>query len=118
MTLSAGILRLLPFLRWRRPTIRSLKSDAWAGISVGIVLIPQAVAYATLAGMPPETGLYAALLPSIVGILWGSSPLLAVGPVALVVVLACLGLARFRCSPRRAAIPGSRWPSGWRSIPD
>jgi SulP family sulfate permease len=51
------------------------------------VLIPQAIAYATLAGMPPQTGLYAALLPSVVGILWGSSALLAVGPVALTSLL-------------------------------
>jgi SulP family sulfate permease len=65
----------------------SLKRDAWAGISVGLVLVPQAVAYATLAGMPPQTGLYAALLPSVIGILWGSSPLLAVGPVALTSLL-------------------------------
>ena len=49
--------------------------------------MPQALAYATLAGMPPHTGLYAALLPSIVGMLWGSSPLLAVGPVALTSIL-------------------------------
>ena len=49
--------------------------------------MPQAVAYATLAGMPPQTGLYAALLPSIVGVLWGSSSLLAVGPVALTSLL-------------------------------
>lgn len=56
-------------------------------MSVGLVLIPQSLAYATLAGMPPETGLYAALLPALVGILWGSSPLLAVGPVALTSLL-------------------------------
>ena len=49
--------------------------------------MPQAVAYATLAGMPPQTGLYAALLPSIIGVLWGSSALLAVGPVALTSLL-------------------------------
>ncbi|WP_233575725.1 SulP family inorganic anion transporter [Noviherbaspirillum saxi] len=61
--------------------------DAWAGLSVGLVLIPQAIAYATLAGMPPQTGLYAALLPAIVGALWGSSQLLAVGPVALTSLL-------------------------------
>ncbi|OGB26795.1 MAG: sodium-independent anion transporter [Burkholderiales bacterium RIFCSPLOWO2_02_FULL_57_36] len=75
--------RLLPFLNWPRPTAASLKRDAWAGISVALVLIPQAIAYATLAGMPPQTGLYAALLPSVIGILWGSSALLAIGPVAL-----------------------------------
>lgn len=77
------IKRYFPFLRWPRPTVASLKSDAWAGISVGLVLIPQAVAYATLAGMPAATGLYAALIPSLVGVLWGSSALLAVGPAAL-----------------------------------
>jgi SulP family sulfate permease len=81
------IKRLFPFLRWPRPTAVSLKRDIWAGTSVGLVLIPQALAYATLAGMPPQTGLYAALLPSVVGMLWGSSVLLAVGPVALTSIL-------------------------------
>jgi SulP family sulfate permease len=87
MDLPVTLTRLLPFLRWPRPTVATLKRDAWAGISVGLVLIPQAVAYATLAGMPPQTGLYAALLPSVIGILWGSSALLAVGPVALTSLL-------------------------------
>lgn len=64
-----------------------LRADAWAGISVGLIMIPQAIAYATLAGMPPETGLYAALVPSVIGILFGSSPLLSVGPVALTSML-------------------------------
>jgi SulP family sulfate permease len=87
MDSSNRIARLLPFLRWPRPTLASLRSDAWAGISVGLVLVPQAIAYATLAGMPPQTGLYAALLPAVIGILWGSSALLAVGPVALTSLL-------------------------------
>lgn len=85
--IAPAITRFLPFLAWPRPTLASLRGDAWAGMSVGLILIPQALAYATLAGMPPQTGLYAALLPSIVGILWGSSPLLAVGPVALTSLL-------------------------------
>ena len=79
--------RLLPFLGWPRPTRQSLRQDLFAGLTVGLVLVPQALAYATLAGMPPVTGLYAALLPGVVGILWGSSPLLAVGPVALTSLL-------------------------------
>jgi SulP family sulfate permease len=87
MTSRALLVRLLPFLKWPRPTPASLRRDAWAGLSVGLVLIPQAVAYATLAGMPPQTGLYAALLPALIGILWGSSALLAVGPVALTSLL-------------------------------
>lgn len=81
------LLPLLPFLRWPRPTLRMLCNDAWAGLSVTLVLIPQSLAYATLAGMPPVTGLYAALLPALVGTLWGASPLLAVGPVALTSLL-------------------------------
>lgn len=87
MTRHFKFAQLFPFLRWRRPTLQTFKQDAWAGTSVGLVLIPQALAYATLAGMPPHTGLYAALLPSIVGMLWGSSALLAVGPVALTSIL-------------------------------
>lgn len=78
-----NISRLFPFLRWPRPTASSFRRDVWAGITVGFVLVPQAIAYAKLAGMPPQTGLYAALLPAVIGILWGSSALLAVGPVAL-----------------------------------
>lgn len=85
--IQASLSRLLPFFRWPRPSRSTLLQDAWAGLSVGLVLIPQAIAYATLAGMPPHTGLYAALLPAIVGALWGSSQLLAVGPVALTSLL-------------------------------
>ncbi|WP_428420851.1 SulP family inorganic anion transporter [Methylibium sp.] len=77
----------MPFLAWPRPTRDSLRKDVWAGVSVALLLIPQSIAYAALAGMPPETGLYAAMLPAVVGILWGSSPLLAVGPVALTSLL-------------------------------
>lgn len=76
-----------PFLRWGRPTTETLRRDAIAGFSVGLVLIPQALAYASLAGMPPVTGLYAALLPSLVGVMWGSLRVLAVGPVALTSLL-------------------------------
>ena len=95
--------RLLPFLGWPRPTRQSLRQDMFAGLTVGLVLVPQALAYATLAGMPPVTGLYAALLPSVVGILWGSSPLLAVGPVALTSLLTFAALSPW---PRRQAANG------------
>jgi SulP family sulfate permease len=81
------IKKIFPFLNWPRPSAGALRRDAWAGISVGLVLVPQAIAYATLAGMPPHTGLYAAMLPAVAGVLWGSSALLAVGPVALTSLL-------------------------------
>jgi len=77
-----------------------LRRDAFAGLTVGLVLIPQALAYAALAGMPPVTGLYAGLLPSIVGALWGSASLLAVGPVALTSLLTFAAL-------QPLAVPGS-----------
>jgi len=79
--------RIFPFVGWPRPTPGTLRKDALAGLSVGLVLVPQALAYAVLAGMPAQAGLYAALLPAVVGVLWGSSPLLAVGPVALTSLL-------------------------------
>ena len=85
--MNSTVRRLFPFLAWPRPSAQALRKDALAGLSVGLVLVPQALAYATLAGMPPQTGLYAALIPSIIGVLWGSSPLLAVGPVALTSLL-------------------------------
>lgn len=87
MSSSKMIARLFPFLTWARPTRQQTRADAIAGITVGLVLVPQALAYAQLAGMPPVTGLYAALLPGIVGALFGSSSLLSVGPVALTSLL-------------------------------
>lgn len=66
--------RWLPFLTWwPRVDRRTLRADAVAGLTGGMVLVPQGVAFATIAGMPPEYGLYAAMLPAIVAALWGSS---------------------------------------------
>ena len=55
----------LPFLNWPRPTPQLLKSEAFAGLSVGLMVIPQGVAYAALAGMPLITGMYASLIPAL-----------------------------------------------------
>src|SRR5215468_3017098 len=66
--------KLFPFLLWRdRVTAATLRADLVAGIVGALVVLPQAVAFATLAGMPPEYGLYAAMLPVVVAALWGSS---------------------------------------------
>ena len=62
----------------------SLKADLLAGLTVALVLIPQSLAYAELAGLPPYYGLYAAFLPPLVAALFGSSHQLATGPVARV----------------------------------
>ena len=78
--------RLIPFRDWigelRKPEV--LRADLIAGITVALVLVPQSMAYAQLAGLPPYYGLYAAFLPGIVAALFGSSRQLATGPVAVV----------------------------------
>jgi len=77
--------RFLPFLEWFRGlTLHAVRADAVAGLTVALVLIPQSMAYAQLAGLPPYYGLYAAFLPPMVAALFGSSRQLATGPVAVV----------------------------------
>ena len=88
--------RWLPFLRWPRPDAGLLRGEFLAGLTVAVVMIPQSVAYAGLAGMPLVTGLYAAFLPAVVAVLFSSSTRLSVGPSALTSVLvgaSLLGLA-------------------------
>jgi sulfate permease, SulP family len=86
------LLRLFPFMRWQRPNRDILKADFSAGLAVALVLVPQSMAYAALAGLPPVYGLYASLLPVIVAALWGSSNHLATGPVAVVSLLTATAL--------------------------
>jgi len=71
----------LPFLKWwPNVTARTVRADLIAGITGAIVALPQGVAFATIAGMPPEYGLYAGMVPAIVAALFGSSWLLVSGP--------------------------------------
>jgi len=75
----------LPMLEWARPYDRdTLVSDLVAALIVTIMLIPQSLAYASLAGLPPEVGLYASIVPLLMYAMLGSSRVLAVGPVAVV----------------------------------
>ena len=69
MDLRGSVRRLLPFLAWFPVPRSALKADVLAGIAVALVLVPQSMAYAQLAGMPPHYGLYASLLPVAVGAL-------------------------------------------------
>jgi MFS superfamily sulfate permease-like transporter len=78
----------LPELRNREV----LKADVIAGLTVALILIPQSMAYAQLAGLPPHFGLYAALLPPMVAAFFGSSRQLATGPVAMVSLLTAAAL--------------------------
>lgn len=74
---------LLPFLRWFPMSGATMRSDLIAGITVALVLVPQSMAYAQLAGLPVVYGLYASFVPVIVASLWGSLPQLHTGPVAM-----------------------------------
>jgi SulP family sulfate permease len=76
----------------REVPTRPVPGDVVAGVSVGLVLIPQAVAYASLAGLPPSTGLLAAFAAPIAAAFFASSPYLATGPVAITSLLVLGGL--------------------------
>jgi SulP family sulfate permease len=86
--------RLFPFLCWfgdlKKPGI--LRADLIAGITVALVLVPQSMAYAQLAGLPAYYGLYASFLPGIIAALFGSSRQLATGPVAVVSLMTASAL--------------------------
>jgi SulP family sulfate permease len=100
MSQSSPLRRALPFLRWFPYPGRTLRADFLAGLTVALVLVPQSMAYAQLAGLPAYYGLYAAFLPVMVAALWGSSNQLGTGPVAVVSLLTASSLAP-------SAAPGS-----------
>jgi SulP family sulfate permease len=86
MKLSSGPLaRLFPFLLWW-PLVnrRSLRDDLLAGFSGALIVLPQGVAFATIAGLPPQYGLYAAMMPAVIGALFGSSWHLVSGPTTAI----------------------------------
>ncbi|MEJ8826666.1 SulP family inorganic anion transporter [Variovorax humicola] len=85
--------RFMPCLGWPRPSRTLLQNEALAGITVALMVLPQGVAYAALAGMPLVTGVYAALWPALVAVLFSSSQRLSVGPTALTSLLVGASLA-------------------------
>ncbi|MDT8388645.1 MAG: SulP family inorganic anion transporter [Thiogranum sp.] len=84
-----------PFLRWFPMTRAGLRADLVAGITVALVLVPQSMAYAQLAGLPVVYGLYASFVPVIVASLWGSSSQLHTGPVAMLSLMSAATLMSF-----------------------
>jgi SulP family sulfate permease len=84
MFANKWLLRLFPFLAWFPVSSVILRGDLIAGITGALVLVPKAMAYAQLSGLPVYYGLYTALVPAFLGALWGSSRQLATGPVAVV----------------------------------
>ena len=100
--------RAFPFTAWlARVDRHSLRHDLVAGITVALVAVPQSLAYAQLAGVPAYYGLYAAFLPTIVGALWGSSPQLSTGPVAMTSLLTAASLAPFARVGSEAFVEGA-----------
>ncbi len=83
--IPAALRRSMPIFQWGAAYSReTFSSDLLAAVIVTIMLIPQSLAYAMLAGLPPEAGLYASILPLVAYAVFGSSRTLAVGPVAVV----------------------------------
>lgn len=88
-----SISRFLPILHWLPRYRRAdLSGDITAGLTVAVMLVPQSMAYALLAGLPPVVGLYAALVPPALYALFGTSRQLAVGPVAMDSLLVAMGV--------------------------
>ncbi len=80
--------KLLPFLRWWPQVNQStLKADGLAGLTGAVIVLPQAVAFAIIAGLPPEYGLYAAMVPTIMAALFGSSWHLVSGPTTAISIV-------------------------------
>lgn len=98
--LQDAVLRLTPFKQWmgelRNPEI--LKADIIAGATVALVLIPQGMAYAQLAGLPPHIGLYASFLVPIIAAIFGSSKQLQNGPVAIISLMTAAALVSLNLS--------------------
>src|SRR5210317_683078 len=86
--------KIIPILYWLPNYKKSwLKGDIEAGLTVGIMLVPQGIAYAMIAGLPPIYGLYTAMIPQIVYAIFGTSRQLSVGPVAMDSLIVASGVA-------------------------
>src|SRR5210317_2293362 len=85
--------KVFPFLGWFKGyNLEKVKIDGISGLTVALVLVPQSMAYAQLAGLPPYYGLYASFFPGIIAALFGSSRQLATGPVAVVSLMTASAL--------------------------
>jgi len=97
--------KILPFIEWFKDySLGKFRIDFLAGLTVALVLIPQSMAYAQLAGLPAYYGLYAAFLPPMIASLFGSSRQLATGPVAVVSLMTAASLEPFASAGSEAFI--------------
>ena len=93
--------KIFPFLTWvgELKDKEVLRADILAGVTVALVLIPQSMAYAQIAGLPAYFGLYISFMPVMIAALWGSSRQLATGPVAVVSIMTATALAPIATRP-------------------
>ena len=95
------LVNIFPFLVWfRLTTIETIKADFIAGLTGAIIVLPQSVAFATIAGMPPEYGLYTAMVVPIIAALFGSSFHLISGPTTAISIVVFAAVSKH-------AVPGS-----------
>lgn len=93
--MPSRLTRYVPLIGWARDYSRAtLGQDLTAAVIVTIMLIPQSLAYALLAGLPPEAGLYASIVPIVLYAIFGTSQVLAVGPVAVVSLMTAAALGQ------------------------
>ncbi|MCP4523642.1 MAG: sodium-independent anion transporter, partial [Candidatus Gracilibacteria bacterium] len=93
-------LKIFPFLEWigKLKDSNILRKDIISGMTVALILVPQSMAYAGLAGLPIEVGLYTAFIPVIIASLFGSSPQMSTGPVTIVSLMTATALAPLAAS--------------------
>ena len=95
------LVKIFPFLVWLRlTTFETIKADFIAGLTGAIIVLPQSVAFATIAGMPPEYGLYTAMVVPIIAALFGSSFHLISGPTTAISIVVFAAVSKY-------AVPGS-----------
>ncbi|MCP3688260.1 MAG: SulP family inorganic anion transporter [Gammaproteobacteria bacterium] len=101
MSIKSRFNRMLPFMRWGRNLTQDMvKADIMAGLSGAAIVLPQGVAFAAIAGMPPEYGLYTSMIPAIIAALFGSSWHLVSGPTTAASIVMFSSLSTL-------AVPGS-----------
>ncbi len=110
------LLPSLPILEWgRRYDRATFVGDGIAALIVTLMLIPQSLAYALLAGLPPEVGLYASVAPLVLYALFGTSRALAVGPAAVTSLMTAAAVGQFAAAGIARLL--DRRPSPWPSCP-
>ena len=91
-----SILALFPFLKWMKQVNReTLRADLMAGLTGAVIVLPQGVAFATIAGLPPEYGLYTAMVTPIIAALFGSSHHLVSGPTTAISIVVFSAISRY-----------------------